>query len=226
MLVPVFVSLPDSDLSSYVQWSWKFLQQQMSQKIIGHLTQSWILVPYHSWWGCSPVFYPVADELIFFSLDHPCKFSNSSTYTKFCHLFKTLQAYQPPNSSPKSRSCGEWRVMASGKALFLFIIPRAKHTWIPRDIVTNYFQQISRCSSQLMTVMELVLECVVLMYNLTLTLVFVQPFHLNEKTYNKLDFWAKVGCLKFPWAMFAYPFYLVCLPCCSLPSFFTIDRIC
>lgn len=73
---------------------------------------------------------------------------------------------------------------------------------------------------------ELVSECAVLMYNLTLTLTFVQSLQLNETQYNKLDFWAKVGRLKFPWAMFAYPFYLVCLPCCNLPSVFAIDRTC
>ena len=32
MLIPVFVSLQDSDLCSYVQWPWKFLQQQTSQR--------------------------------------------------------------------------------------------------------------------------------------------------------------------------------------------------
>eukprot|EP00897_Mesotaenium_endlicherianum_P008945 jgi/Mesen1/8079/ME000434S07321 len=31
---------------------------------------------------------------------------------------------------------------------------------------------------------------------------------MAEKTYNELEFWAKVGRLKLPWSLFAYPFYL------------------
>ncbi|XP_024399937.1 omega-3 fatty acid desaturase, chloroplastic [Physcomitrium patens] len=31
---------------------------------------------------------------------------------------------------------------------------------------------------------------------------------LTKSQYDNMDFWAKVGRLKFPWAMFAYPFYL------------------
>lgn len=227
MLVLVFVGLPDSDLWVLMySGHGSFSNNKRLNDIIGHLTHSSILVPYHGWWGYSPLFYPVAAELVFISLDYPCKFSNLSTCTNFCSLFKTLQAYQPPNSSSEPRSCGEWRVMASGKALFLFIIPRIKHTWIYSDLVSNSFQKLSRCGSQLMNDVELVSECAVLMYNLTLTLTFVQSLQLNETQYNKLDFWAKVGRLKFPWAMFAYPFYLVCLPCCNLPSVFAIDRTC
>lgn len=85
--------------------------------------------------------------------------------------------------------------------------------------MSKSFQKISRCGSQLKTDVELLPECAVLMYNLTLTLVFVQSLQLNEKQYNKLDFWAKVGRLKFPWAMFAYPFYLVCLLVAVCPLF-------
>jgi omega-3 fatty acid desaturase (delta-15 desaturase) len=32
---------------------------------------------------------------------------------------------------------------------------------------------------------------------------------ISESIYKDMDFWAKTGRLSFPWAMLAYPFYLV-----------------
>lgn len=143
ILVLVFVSLIDSDLWVLMySGHGSFSNNKRLNDIIGHLTHSSILVPYHGWWGYSRLFYPVAAELVFISLDYPCKLSNLYTCTNVCFLFETLQAYQPPNSSSEPRSCGEWRVMASGKALFLFIIPRIKHTWIYRSSEHFFLESI------------------------------------------------------------------------------------
>jgi hypothetical protein len=40
---------------------------------------------------------------------------------------------------------------------------------------------------------------------------FCVLFQLTESQYKSMNFWAKVGRLKAPWALFAYPFYLVWL---------------
>lgn len=118
-----------------------FSNNKRLNDIIGHLTHSSILVPYHGWWGYFPLFYPAAADLVFIRLDYSCKSPNISTCTNLCILFETLQAYQPPNSSPEPRSCREWRVMASGRALLLFITSLTKHSRTYTDLGRFFFSK-------------------------------------------------------------------------------------
>ena len=46
----------------------------------------------------------------------------------------------------------------------------------------------------------------ILVLILTMSSFFLQ---LTESTFKSMDFWAKLGRLKAPYALFAYPFYLV-----------------